>query len=81
MYEDEESKINTKAIIIVLVAVAVVEFFIMTIHAKHEPKPAETTQPVDPNQPFVSVIVPLDENGQELAPYSDKPQVDQEIKN
>jgi hypothetical protein len=80
MYEDEESKINMRAIIFVLALIAVVEFFITTIHVKHEPEIIQPESVADQNKPFVSKIIPLDENGQELAPYSDNHQVDQETK-
>lgn len=81
MYEDEESKINLRAVVFVLIMIAITEFFISTIHQKPAPEPVQPKSVEDQNKPFISTIVPLDENGQELTPYSDEPQIDQEIKN
>ena len=82
MYEDEREKINLNLIIFIIAAICFGELVILwTIP---DPVPKTTVPVIDFDQPqddkFVSKIIPVDENGHELTPDSDKLQVDRKIK-
>ena len=82
MYEDEREKINLNLIIFIIAAICFGELVILwTIP---DPVPKTTVPVIDFDQPqddkFVSKIIPLDENGHELTPYSDNTQVDRKTK-